>query len=170
MTFSKETMPAPKTRDVFAEYYVAGLFADAGWEIYSPHRDRGFDLIVAKNIGNNMIILPVQVKGLYPTNAKTDKMTYGYTGKLSALHPSMILALPYFHTDHSKPSPAFTAFMPFSEIKTSSRGYRCHAAVFRDGRPIPRRDFAKFCDRDGLSLLEEKTGEQVGDGDAEEAV
>lgn len=153
-------MPAPKTRDVFAEYYVAGLFADAGWEIYSPHRDRGFDLIVAKNISKKMVILPVQVKGLYPTDTKTNKAAYGYTGKLSALHPSMILALPFFHTDYSKPSPAFTAFMPFSEIRSSSRGYRCHPAIFRDGRPSPRRDFAKFCDADGLSLLEQKTGEQ----------
>jgi hypothetical protein len=61
----QENMPAPKTRDVFAEYYVAGLFADAGWDIYSPHRDRGFDLIVAKNVSEEMVILPVQVKGLY---------------------------------------------------------------------------------------------------------
>lgn len=153
-------MPAPKTRDVFAEYYVAGLFADAGWEIYSPHRDRGFDLIVAKDIGEEMVILPVQVKGLYPTDAKTNKATYGYTGKLSALHPSMILALPFFYTDHSKPSPACTAFMPLSEIRSSSRGYRCHPAIFRDGRPSPRRDFARFFDTTGLALLEQKTGEQ----------
>ena len=154
-------MPAPKTRDVFAEYYVAGLFADAGWEIYSPHRDRGFDLIVAKSISEQMVILPVQVKGLYPTDAKTNKATYGYTGELSALHPTMILVLPYFFTDHSKPSPAFTAFMPFSEIRPSPRGYRCHPGIFRDGRPSPRRDFAKFCDADGLILLEQKTGEQA---------
>ena len=155
-------MPAPKTRDVFAEYYVAGLFADAGWEIYSPHRDRGFDLIVAKNVGDGMVILPVQVKGLYPTGTKTNKATYGYTGKLSALHASMILALPFFYTDHTKPSPAFTAFMPFSEIRSASRGYRCHPATFRDGRPSPRRDFAKFCDADGLARLEQKAGEQAG--------
>ncbi|MDB4458366.1 hypothetical protein N9133_03230, partial [Akkermansiaceae bacterium] len=72
---------------------------------------------------------------------------------------SMILALPYFDIDHSKPSPLFTAFMPFSEIRTSSRGYRCHPALFKDGRPLPRRDFAKFCDADGLFLLEQNTGE-----------
>ena len=153
-------MPAPKTRDVFAEFYVAGLFADAGWEIYSPHRDRGFDFIVAKCIGSNTLILPVQVKGLYPTEAKTDKDTYGYTGKLTALHPSMVLALPFFFTDHSKPSPAFTAFMPFSEIRSSSRGYKCLPAIFRDGRPSPRRDFAKYCDLSGLEMLEHLTGEQ----------
>jgi hypothetical protein len=153
-------MPAPKTRDVFAEYYVAGLFADTGWEIYSPHRDRGFDLIVAKKVGEEMVILPVQVKGLYPTDAKTNKATYGYTGKLTALHPSMILALPFFYPDHSKPSPAFTAFMPRSEIRSSSRGFRCHPAIYRDGRPSPRRDFARFCDALRLARLEEKTGEQ----------
>jgi len=153
-------MSAPKIRDVFAEYYVAGLFADAGWEIYSPHRARGFDLIVAKNVGKEMVILPVQVKGLYPTGTKTNKVTYGYTGKLSTLHPSMILALPFFYTDHSKPSPAFTAFMPFSEIRSSSRGYRCHPAKFRDGQPSPRRDYVQFCDAVGLARLEQESGEQ----------
>lgn len=153
----KEFMPAPKTRDVFAEYYVAGLFADAGWEIYSPHRDRGFDLIVAKNIGEKMVILPVQVKGLYPTNSKTNKTTYGYVGKLSALHPSMILALPFFHTDHSKPSPEFTAFMPRSTISPHARGFRCHPATFKNGRPSPRPKFADFCDASGLSRLEQVT-------------
>jgi hypothetical protein len=33
-------------RDYFAEMYVAGLLADAGWNIYFPHRDMGFDYIV----------------------------------------------------------------------------------------------------------------------------
>jgi len=27
-----------ETRDYFAELYVAGLMADAGWNIYFPHR------------------------------------------------------------------------------------------------------------------------------------
>ena len=32
-------------RDQFAEMYVAGVLADAGWNIYLPHRDVGFDMI-----------------------------------------------------------------------------------------------------------------------------
>lgn len=148
-------MPAPVTRDVFAEYYVAGLFADAGWEIYSPHRDRGFDFLVTKEICGETVLVPVQVKGLYPTPAKTDKTVYGYIGKLTATHPDMVLALPYFDTDHSKPSPLFTAFMPVSEIKISPRGYRCQPASFKGGEAVPRRDFAKFFDSGGIDLIEQ---------------
>jgi hypothetical protein len=32
--------------DYFAELYVAGLMANAGWNVYFPHRDRGLDFIV----------------------------------------------------------------------------------------------------------------------------
>ena len=148
-------MPAPITRDVFAEYYVAGLFADAGWEVYSPHRDRGFDFLVTKEVCGETVLVPVQVKGLYPTSSKTDKTVYGYTGKLTAIHPNMVLALPYFDTDHSKPSPLFTAFMPLSEVKHSSRGYRCQPASFKDGAATPRRDFTRFFDSSGIQLIEQ---------------
>lgn len=37
--------------DYFAELYVAGGFADAGWNVYFPHRDQGFDFIVSKSNG-----------------------------------------------------------------------------------------------------------------------
>lgn len=154
-------MPAPITRDVFAEYYVAGLFADAGWEIYSPHRDRGFDFLVTKEINNRTTLVPIQVKGLYPTQEKTDKSVYGYVGKLTATHPDMVLALPYFDTDHSKPSPLFTAFMPLDEIKVISRGYRCQPALFRDGIALPRRDFTRFCNIEGIELIEQTMANKV---------
>ncbi len=29
-------------RDLFAELYVVGLFADTGWGVYFPKRDQGF--------------------------------------------------------------------------------------------------------------------------------
>ena len=59
-------MPAPATRDYFAELYVAGLFGDAGWSVYFPKRDVGFDFIATKSIDGDVLIRPIQVKGLYP--------------------------------------------------------------------------------------------------------
>src|SRR5438128_405916 len=37
-----------RVSDFFAELYVAGRFVDAGWNVYFPRRDRGFDFIVSK--------------------------------------------------------------------------------------------------------------------------
>jgi len=48
------TLPAQtpkKTRDLFAELYVAGALAHAGWHIYFPKRDFGFDFIITKRVG-----------------------------------------------------------------------------------------------------------------------
>src|SRR5229473_1817256 len=53
--------------DYFAELYVAGRFADAGWNVYFPHRDKGFDFIISKPHAEvGQLIRPVQVKGKYP--------------------------------------------------------------------------------------------------------
>ena len=60
------------SRDYFAEMYVAGILADHGWNIYFPRRDKGFDFIITKDLGERMLVRPVQVKGLYPTGAKTE--------------------------------------------------------------------------------------------------
>jgi hypothetical protein len=86
-------MPAPATRDYFAGLYVAALFGDAGWSVYFPKRDVGFDFIATKSIDRTVVIHPVQVKGLYPTTAKKDKPTYGFKSELPAVHETMILAL-----------------------------------------------------------------------------
>jgi hypothetical protein len=60
-----------KTSDYFAELYVAGRFAEAGWNVYFPRRDRGFDFIVSKALPDGQQLLrPVQVKGKYPTDEK----------------------------------------------------------------------------------------------------
>lgn len=37
-------------RDFFAELYVAGILGDAGWSIYFPKRDVGFDFIITKEV------------------------------------------------------------------------------------------------------------------------
>jgi hypothetical protein len=142
------------TQDYFAELYVAGLMANAGWNVYFPHRDKGMDFIISKTCAHGTeIIRPVQVKGKYPSEDKGDKTTYGYVGKLNQVHAEMVLAIPYFAV--STPGPAvFVAYMPFSCIKTHSRGYRCQPAGFKNGCPVKRRDFQQFFDDDGLLLLE----------------
>ncbi len=83
-----------KIKDYFAELYVAGRLADAGWNIYFPHRDEGFDFVISKFVGDVPLLRPVQVKGKYPTGEKGDKLKYGYVGKLTQTHPEMVLAIP----------------------------------------------------------------------------
>jgi len=98
-------MPAPDTRDYFAELYVAGLFGDAGWAVYFPKRDVGFDFIVSKSANDEVLIRPIQVKGLYPTAAKGDKTSYGYKGELSTIHQQMVLVLPFFSANERGAAP-----------------------------------------------------------------
>lgn len=147
-------MPAPATRDYFAELYVAALFGDAGWSVYFPKRDVGFDFIATKPSEDSIIIRPVQVKGLYPTVEKTDKATYGYIGKLTAIHHTMVLALPFFHTNNLH-SPEHIAFMPIDQFKSPSKGgIRCVPATFKNGHAIPRKESIKYFGSQGLQLVE----------------
>jgi hypothetical protein len=140
--------------DYFAELYVAGRFADAGWNVYFPHRDKGFDFIVSRPINDTgQIIRPVQVKGKYATSDKTAKVTYGYVGRLSQTHPEMVLAIPFFSATSSD-MPVCTAYMPLTLIRAHQRGFRCEPASFALGVPKPRRDYARFFDGSGLGLLE----------------
>ena len=143
-----------KVSDYFAELYVAGRFADAGWNVYFPHRDKGFDFIISRpheTIGQ--IIRPVQVKGKYPTEEKGDKKVYGYIGELTQTHPEMVLAIPYFSTQDVS-VPGCVAYMPWSLIKKHQRGFRCEPAIFLAGCANPRNYYAKFFNEQGLALLE----------------
>jgi hypothetical protein len=36
---------APRTFHQLAELHVSGLLAEYGWNVYFPHRDKGFDFI-----------------------------------------------------------------------------------------------------------------------------
>jgi hypothetical protein len=144
----------PKTSDYFAELYVAGRFADAGWNVYFPRRDRGFDFIASRiGIDGMELIRPVQVKGKYPEDGTGDRRTYGYIGELTGLHPDMVLAIPFF-TFASRENPTCVAYLPFGLIRTHSRGYRCEPATFCDATPRSRRDYAKFFGDPGLHLVE----------------
>jgi len=140
--------------DYFAELFVAGLFADNDWNVYFPHRDKGFDFIISKRIGEVEIIRPVQVKGKYPTDNKTDKSKYGYIGELTRTHEDMILAIPYFN-NFRRDGTDLIAFMPFHTIKPHSKGFRCEPAMFKNGFAIPRRDYRQYFGDNGLVLLEE---------------
>ena len=143
-----------KVSDYFAELFVAGRFADAGWNVYFPHRDQGFDFIVTKpDQAAGQIVRPVQVKGKYPQEEKGDKVVYGYIGKLTQLHPDMVLAMPFFSVA-SPETPVCVAYLPALLIKPHARGYRCQPATFSGGRPRPRRDFARFFNAEGLALVE----------------
>lgn len=137
----------------FAELFVAGRFADAGWNVYFPHRDDGIDFIAVRpGVDGVPLIRPVQVKGKYPDPDKTDKPVYGYVGPLTQLHPGMVLAIPYFVSD-DRNAPVHIAYMPRDQIKGHSRGVHCEPATFKSGAPSPRRDFARFFDDPGLAAI-----------------
>ena len=88
-----------------------------------------------------------------PTQEKGDKQVYGYIGKLTQLHPEMVLAIPYFSTQ-SPETPSCIAYLPFAMIKPHSRGYLCEPATFNGGIARPRRDFLRFFGTSGLMLVE----------------
>lgn len=144
-----------KTSDYFAELYVAGRFAEAGWNVYFPRRDRGFDFIVSKALTDGQQMLrPVQVKGKYPIAEKRDVVTYGYVGDLSERHPEMVLAIPFFAND-AREIPTCVAYMPPSLIRTSISGkFRCEPASLAKAVAKPRRDYAQFFNDAGLQLVE----------------
>lgn len=151
-------IPEPTSfSDYFAEMYVAGRLADAGWNIYFPRRDKGFDFIATKVVRERMLIRPVQVKGKYPSVGKGMKPTYGYLGKLSQTHPDMVLAIPYFLAAEPghEAACAFVAYMPNATIRKKADGvrYSCMPASF-DGKPLIRRDHAMFFGSSGIGLME----------------
>ena len=143
-----------KYPDYFAELYVAGRLADADWNVYFPHRDKGFDFIIEKRAGDKSIIRPVQVKGKYPTATKSDKQVFGINTKLTT-QPEMVLAIPYF-SPGSKEIPVCIAYMPFSRLKKTKRGFKCEPAKFKNGLPSPRRDSKDFFGEIGIQRLEKE--------------
>jgi hypothetical protein len=143
-------------RDYFAEMYVAGVLADAGWNIYFPRRDHGFDFIISKELEGSVLLRPVQVKGKYPELDKGDKPTYGYIGELTALHPEMVLAIPYFPMDIASVAPTCVAYMPRTQVRPQQgRGWRCEPARFVGGIAVPRRDFQQYFGREGMAFIEQ---------------
>lgn len=140
-------------RDYFAELYVAGILADMKWNVYFPKRDVGFDFIITKQIGETMFVRPVQVKGKYATVAKTDKPIYGYSGRLTALHADMVLAIPFFSEERI---PLCVAYLSRKAIKQNQnkKNYYSYPCTFVNRCARPRPYYRRFFDEDGLKLLE----------------
>ena len=104
-----------------------------------------------------IILRPIQVKGKYPQDGKLKKPTYGYVGKLTATHPDMVLAVPYFSAESGN-FPDHISRVPFSLIKSHSRGYRADYAQFSNGEANPRPGFTYLFDELGLSALADTPG------------
>ncbi len=146
----------PKTRDYFAELFVAGIMGDAQWQIYFPKRDVGFDFIAAKLVQDRMRIRPVQVRGLYPTAEKKDRSPYRWSGRLTQVHPALVVAFCYFSSDHMTVAPTCVAYVPLAQLKRPSRGgYRFDGSKLQSGVVTPRRDFAHLFGWSGLRALEQ---------------
>jgi hypothetical protein len=45
-----------KVSDYFAKLFVAGRLADAGWNVYFPHRVQGFDFMITKTVTNGEML------------------------------------------------------------------------------------------------------------------
>lgn len=159
-TASRGYEPPARVRDYFAEMYVAGVLADAGWDIYFPRRDNGFDMIVSRPATNTTIVRPVQVKGKYASDEKTDKTAYGYVGRLTAFHDDMILAMPFF-TSQDAHAPALIAWLPRAALRPHSRGWRCQPARFVNSAPEPRPGYAQYFGEPGLMVFAAEVGVSI---------
>lgn len=149
---------APQTRDYFAELYVAGMFGDAGWTVYFPKRDYGFDFIATKFVQGQTVLRAVQVKGKYPEKDSAEARVYGWDGTLSATHPEMVLALAFFDAHERQPAPSQIAFMPFHAVSLRANGdLRCVPAKFKGNRVLPRETFVHYFGEPGLKAVEDPT-------------
>lgn len=121
-----------------------------------PPRDQDFDFIVTKPVSGSILVRPVQVKGKCPTRDKTPKHRYGYRGKLTALHPEMVLAMPFFGPDPHG-APRFTVYLPVGQISpwgARPGQYRVEPAAYRDGQASARPRYRRFSDVEGVALLQ----------------
>ena len=153
-TNSKSIFDMPN--DYFAELYVAGSLAKAGWNVYFPHRDKGFDFIISKLIDDKRwVIRPVQVKSKSPETTAT-RAAYGYIGELSARHPDMVLAIPYF-TRVCAGKPVCIAYMPELSILPHARGFQCRPARLENSQVSARPECMHFFDDAGIAAMEEES-------------
>lgn len=155
---TKPKQPARKYRNQFAEMYVAGCFMDAGWQVFFPQRDEGFDFIVAKRTANGTCLRPVQVRGCYrqPDAKVKNKATYGKgTILLSQIHSDMVVAIPFF-SEQSPHYPHGVAYLRLPDLKTNSEkgNFYSYPAQLRDGVAQARPSYAGLFGAAGLARLE----------------
>lgn len=148
-------MPKPKNqRDEFAEQYVAGIFADDGWSVYFPRKDKGFDFIVSKKTDGGMVVRPVQVKGKFPETTTAIRKKYGYRGTLTAESPGMVLAIPFFTSLKRLAYPDCIAYMPRSQVSIATNGkFWCGPAKLEKGVVSPKKHFEQYFDDAGIKAV-----------------
>lgn len=153
-----QSVPRPKNqRDEFAEQYVAGIFADAGWSIYFPRKDKGFDFVVSKKTDAGQVVRPVQVKGKFPETTVAVRKKYGYRGKLTAIHDDMVLVIPLFTSLEKLTHPNCVAYMPLTKITRLENGtFWCGPAKLERGKVSPKEKFQRYFDEQGLKAVEDK--------------
>jgi len=151
-----KAMPKPKNqRDEFAEQYVAGIFADAGWSVYFPRKDKGFDFIVSKKTDAGLVIRPVQVKGKFPETMTAVRKKYGYRGRLTATHPDMVLVIPLFTSLDRLAYPDCVAYMPRTQISAAKEGtFWCGPAKLEKGKVSAKKSFQRYFNEEGLKAVE----------------
>ena len=149
-------MPRPiNQRDEFAEQYVAGVFAENGWSVYFPRKDKGFDFVITKQTRDGMIVRPVQVKGKFPETTTAVRKKYGYRGKLTAVHPDMVLAMPLFSSLARLAHPDCIAYIPLGKIAKSANGtFWCGPAKLEKGKVAGKLSYLSYFDDLGLKALE----------------
>ena len=140
-----------------AELLVAAAFSAAGWDIFLPQFDKGIDFIAGKLLSAGYLLRPVQVRGKYPEAEGLDHKTYGVRGALTVVHPSLVLAIPFF-----SPRPhalVCTAYLPLAKIgATTENGLTTFTALvakLEGRRPKPRQEFVGYFDAAGLALIED---------------
>lgn len=147
-------MRPTNVRDEFAELYTAGLFADAGWTVYFPRRDRGFDYIVTMQRGNEMLIRPVQVKGVYPEEQKKGGKPFGKTLTLTAFHPQMVLVMPFFeYSPEKSESPTHVCFLPLQPSKRDDGKHIIRPALLTAGKITIRETYQRYCGQPGMDAV-----------------
>lgn len=127
----------------------------AGWNIYSPHRDIGFDFIATKTVAGRVLIRPVQVKGHYP-RVMRDVATLGKGSMdLNQTHDEMVLAMPFFVPEDGVKKLVTVAYLPWSQmVERPDKAHRSSPARIVGGKIGPRPYYEKFFDGPGLKMME----------------
>ena len=148
----------PPNPHCFAELHAAALFADAGWTIYFPYPDRGFDFIASRPGQAGTEIRAVQVKGCYPTSGKKPRQKTGYAGPLTAVHSQMVVVVMYFVSHTWGALPHQVAFMPLSSLGRAKDGdYICKPASFTGTEFKQRPTYTRFFGKDGIDAVASPT-------------
>lgn len=147
-------MQPTRVRAEFAELYAAGLFADRGWTVYFPRADKGFDFIATLPRGENMLVRPVQVKGVYPEKIKKGGKPFGRTLKLTAFHPQMVLVMPFFeYTPEKAASPTHVGFFAVKPLETEDGKHKFHPALLKGGKITIRKSYQTYFGNEGIEAV-----------------